>query len=111
VLLGVSRSWFSTRAAQSPIDRDALALRDAIETITLAFPGYGYRRVTKQLQRDGWVVNHKRVPRVMREESLLCHLQRRFVSSTKKLAKRVRIAMMRYPNPATLAAFRGDISA
>jgi putative transposase len=26
------------------------------------FPGYGYRRVTKALQRAGWTVNHKRVP-------------------------------------------------
>lgn len=91
-LLGVSRSWFYTRA-QRPIARDALALRDAIETITLAFPGYGYRRVTKQLQRDGWVVNHKRVLRVMREESLLCHLQRRFVATTDS-----RHALRRYPN-------------
>lgn len=48
----------------------------------LEFPGYGYRRVCKALQRDGWAVNHKRVLRVMRDEALLCQLQRRFVVTT-----------------------------
>ena len=48
----------------------------------LAFPGYGYRRVTKALAREGWAVNHKRVLRVMRQESLLCQLKRRFVATT-----------------------------
>ena len=57
-------------------------LREAIERITLAFPAYGYRRVTAQLQRDGDAVNHKRVLRVMREESLLCHLKRGWVRTT-----------------------------
>lgn len=46
----------------------------------LAFPGYGYRRVTKALQREGWDINH--VLRVLRQESLLCHLKRRFVATT-----------------------------
>ena len=62
--------------------RHGVPLRDAIERIVLAFPGYGYRRVTQALQRDGWTVNHKRVLRVMREESLLCQLKRRFVLTT-----------------------------
>jgi putative transposase len=59
-----------------------VALRDAIERIVLAHPGYGYRRVTHALAREGWRVNHKRVLRVMREESLLCELKRRFVVTT-----------------------------
>lgn len=52
-------------------DPEALALRAAIEQVVLAFPGYGYPRVTRQLQRDGWIVNHKRVYRLMREAGLL----------------------------------------
>jgi transposase InsO family protein len=63
-------------------DPETIRLRDAIERIVLAFPGYGYRRVTQALARDGWAVNHKRVLRVMGEESLLCHLKRRFVPTT-----------------------------
>lgn len=92
-LLGVSRSWFYARALDRPEPPEALALRAAIETITLDFPGYGYRRVTKQLQRDGWTVNHKRVLRIMREEALLCQLQRRFIPTTNS-----RHALRRYPN-------------
>jgi len=39
--------------------------------------------VTHALRRSGWgSVNHKRVLRVMREESLLCQLKRRFVVTT-----------------------------
>jgi len=81
-LLGVSRSWYYTHATvRTRQERDA-GLRDAIEQIVLTFPGYGYRRVTHALQRDGWRVNHKRVLRMMREESLLCQLKRRFVVTT-----------------------------
>ena len=46
--------------------------------ICLAFPGYGYRRVTAQLHRNGWGVNHKRVLDIMQTESLLCRLQKAF---------------------------------
>jgi putative transposase len=81
-LLGVSRSWYYARAGEPTAQEHDAALRDAIERLVLAFPGYGYRRVTRQLQRDGWAVNHKCVLRVMREESLLCQLKRRFVVTT-----------------------------
>jgi len=93
-LLGVSRSWYYERLSQpeaTPI-KD-LALRDAIEELVLAFPGYGYRRVTHALVRDGWSVNHKRILRVMREESLLCQLKRRFVATTDS-----QHGLRRYPN-------------
>jgi putative transposase len=75
----------AARAAQGANRRDgeAIALRDAIERIVLDFPGYGYRRVTHALRRGGrGPINHKRVLRVMREESLLCRLKRRFVVTT-----------------------------
>jgi putative transposase len=81
-LLGVSRSWYYARAGEPTAQEDDVALRDVIEQIVLDFPGYGYRRVTRQLERDGWAINHKRVLRVMREESLLCQLKRRFVVTT-----------------------------
>jgi putative transposase len=60
-----------------PTEQDT-SLRDAVERLCLEFPGYGYRRVTAQLHRDGWTVNHKRVLGIMQNESLLCHLQRAF---------------------------------
>jgi transposase InsO family protein len=84
-LLEVNRAWYYAR--QHVIEEpsklaQAVALRDAIEQIILDFPGYGYRRVTHALQRAGWKVNHKRVLRIMREESLLCHIKRHFVPTT-----------------------------
>ncbi len=80
-LFGVSRSWYY-EAQQERVDEQEIALRDQIEQLILEFPGYGYRRVTRALQRAGWEVNHKHVLRIMREESLLCHLKKRFVIVT-----------------------------
>jgi transposase InsO family protein len=62
-------------------ETEGTVLREEIERITLSFPAYGYRRVRAQLQRDGLGVNHKRVLRVMGEESLLCQLKRSFVKT------------------------------
>ena len=92
-LLGVSRSWYYGKPSRGRGVRKDVALRDAIERIVLEFPGYGYRRVTKTLQREGWVVNHKRVLRVMREESLLCQIKKRFKSTTDSSH-----SMRKYPN-------------
>lgn len=80
--LGLGRTWYYT--CPTPEERAArdVALRDAIERIILKFPGYGYRRMTHALQREGWAVNHKRVLRIMRQEALLCHLKRHFVVTT-----------------------------
>lgn len=57
-------------------------LIEAIEESVLEFPGYGYRRVTAHLNREGWGVNHKLVLKLMRQESLLCRLRRRWVRTT-----------------------------
>jgi transposase InsO family protein len=81
-LLGISRSWWYEQTPVQEADAAAVALRDAVERIVLEFPGYGYRRVTHALRRDGWTINAKRVLRVMRDEALLCQLQRRFVPTT-----------------------------
>lgn len=79
---GASRTWWYTHPTTDAIAARDTTLRDAIERIVLEFPGYGYRRVTKTLHRAGMTVNHKRVLRVMRDESLLCQLERRFVRTT-----------------------------
>src|SRR5579884_573585 len=79
-LLDVSRSWYYERDEQA--DPEDIALRDEIERIILEFPGYGYRRVTRELGRCGWLVNHKRVLRIMQEEALLCQIKKRFVIMT-----------------------------
>jgi putative transposase len=81
-LLGAGRTWYYTRPTAEELAARDTALRDAIERVVLDFPGYGYRRVAKALQREGRGVNHKRVLRVMREEALLCQLKRRFAVTT-----------------------------
>ena len=57
-------------------------LRDRIEQVVEEYPRYGYRRVTHHLRREGFKVNHKRVSRIMREESLQCQVKRHWVKTT-----------------------------
>ena len=59
-----------------------LELRDAVQRVALEFPSYGWPRMTAELQRRGWAVNHKRVYRLMREDNLLCLRKRKFVLTT-----------------------------
>jgi putative transposase len=49
--------------------------------------------VSAALRREGWAVNHKRVLRVMRQESLLCQLRRCFKVITESAH-----SFKRYPN-------------
>ena len=92
-LMGISRSWYYEHPSAEQKARKDVVLRDAIEQIVLEFPGYGYRRVTAALRRQGWRVNHKRVLRIMRHESLLCQLKRRFKVTTDSAH-----SFRRYPN-------------
>lgn len=80
--LHVARATFYRyRNADEPVDPD-VELRGQIQRLALESPSYGYRRITAQLQREGVLVNHKRVLRLMREDNLLCLRKRRFVVTT-----------------------------
>ena len=71
-----------------------MELHDALQRLALAWPGYGYRRLTAALKRQGLIVNHKRVLRLMREDNLLClRYGRGFVVTTDS-----RHAFPVYPN-------------
>jgi len=65
-VLEVARSTYYHRRAPS----DEQEVRQAIEAVAAEYPRYGYRRITHQLRRQGQVVNHKRVERIMRERGL-----------------------------------------
>jgi putative transposase len=65
-----------------PQAKPDLALRDAIQRVALDFPSYGWRRITAELRRQKWAVNHKRVYRWMRADNLLCLRKRKFVVTT-----------------------------
>ena len=60
----VSRAGFyHGQHVEKAVDGD-LKLRDAIQRIALEFPSYGRLRITAELHRRGWEVNHKRVYRL-----------------------------------------------
>jgi transposase InsO family protein len=78
----VSRAGFYRwQHAPPPEDAD-LDLGDEIQRVALEFPCYGWRRVTAELRRRGWTVNHKRVRRILREDNLLCLRRRKFIVTT-----------------------------
>jgi transposase InsO family protein len=81
-LAKVSRAGFYRWRQAAPPAADDMELRDDVQQIALEFPYYGWRRVTAELRRRGWTVNHKRVRRIMREDNLLCLRRRKFVVTT-----------------------------
>jgi putative transposase len=81
-LAGVSRrGFYRFEPDAKPAERD-MDLRDAIQRIALEMPSYGRPRITAELRRRGWVVNPKRVHRIMREDNLLCLRHRKFIVTT-----------------------------
>jgi transposase InsO family protein len=78
----VSRAGFYRWQHAPPADDADMDLRDEIQRIATDWPCYGWRRVQAELKRRGWVVNHKRVRRIMREDNLLCLRRRKFVVTT-----------------------------
>jgi putative transposase len=81
-LTGLHRAGFY-RSRLPPLSIPAeMELRDEMQKIALASPSYGYRRITAELQRRNFEVNHKRVLRLLREDNLLCVRRRAFVTTT-----------------------------
>lgn len=64
--LGVARSSHYHRPDPSPDSE----LRTALQGVCSDFPCYGYRRAAAELRRRGWVVNRKRVARLMKALNL-----------------------------------------
>jgi putative transposase len=82
-LAGVSRAGYYRSFQQNEPRRHDTMVRDAVQRIALASGRrHGYRYVTHQLRREGVVVNHKRVRRLMSEDALLCLRKRAFVPRT-----------------------------
>lgn len=99
----VSRASFYRFAAETdPVDRD-LDLRDEIQRIALEFRFYGRPRITAELRRRGWTVNHKRVGRILRDDNLLCLRRRKFVVATTDSNHNLRV----YPNLASTMELTG----
>lgn len=80
--LGLSRATYYRWQGAAPVPDQEMEVRAQIQDIAVEMPAYGYRRIAYELQRRGFVVNHKRVLRLMREDNLLCLRTRRFVRTT-----------------------------
>ena len=66
-VLGQART---THRRRSKRGADEEALREDVVRVARRFGRYGYRMVTGMLRTEGWVVNHKRVERIWRQEGL-----------------------------------------
>jgi putative transposase len=83
-LAPVSRAGFYRWLQEPPSMEEEMEVRSTIQQIVLKHRRrYGYRRVSAELRRQGMVVNHKRVVRMMREDNLLAVQPRQFVVTTK----------------------------
>ena len=89
-VLGVTRSSYYYQPVELP---NEAKLRGAIKQMAAEWPTYGYRRMTKQLQRGEWVVNHKRVQRLMRLMGLQAQIRRK-----KRRTTNSEHGFPRYPN-------------
>ena len=78
----VSRAGFYRWRGASPVSDPDLDLRDEIQRIALEYPYYGWPRITAELDKRGWQINHKRVYRIMCEDNLLCLRKRKFAVAT-----------------------------
>jgi len=67
--------------------------RRGIEQIVQRISRYGYRRVTKQLNREEHRVNHKKIERLMQEMELQCKQPRSYKVTTNSNHR-----FPRYPN-------------
>jgi len=80
--LGLSRATYDRWQGAAPVPDQERAVRVQIQYIAVEMPAYGYRRIEYELPRRGFVINHKQVLRLMREDNLLCLRKRIFVRTT-----------------------------
>ena len=80
-LLDVSRSgfykWFQRSIIPDGDQNLEVRIKEEIQNIVIEFTGYGYRRVTIELQNRGHSVKEKIVRKFMKEDNLLC-VKKRF---------------------------------
>jgi putative transposase len=81
-LAGVSRAAYYRHWQASAPREEETELRGRIQELALANRFYGHRRITALLRRGGWIVNKKRVLRIMGEDNLLCLRKRKFRPAT-----------------------------
>lgn len=83
-MIQLPRSTYYYRSTATEAGLSDARLVDLIGDIQDELPGYGYRRVTRELYARGHIVNHKRVARIMKERSLGIKPRKRYVKSGNK---------------------------
>ena len=114
LICAVRGSYYRRRAnvakpkARAP--REERTLVALLHRICAQETGYGYRRVTVELQHQGHNINHKHVLRLMRQEKLLWRVRKRFKAATTDSRHRLHIypnlletLVVRHPNQAWVA--------
>ncbi len=76
-MIALPRSTFYYQSVLQTEIADDKQVLELIEAIQDEFPGYGYRRITHALRTQGYVINHKRIARIMKEHRLSVRRRRR----------------------------------
>ena len=66
--MGIARSTYYGRTNGHRSDDTALV--EAMHAIKDEFEAYGWRRMQAALRHRGWIVNHKKIKRLMREHAM-----------------------------------------
>ena len=83
-LAQISRAGFYRQHQEHAPKQVETELRDTIQRIALAHRCYGYRPIVAELRKQGLVVNHKRVRRILREDNLLSLRHRCLITTDSK---------------------------
>ena len=57
---------------QGELMENSSVIKDIEKTLNQEFCCYGYRNMTAELREIGWLINHKKVYRLMKESKLVC---------------------------------------
>ena len=85
-MLDCARSSYYHRVAERT---DEAKLKADIKAVAAEWPTYGYRRITAQLQRQDWLVNRKRVQRLMRLMDIQAKIKRKKRRTRLRISSRV----------------------
>jgi putative transposase len=101
-VLGCARNSYYHQVAEQT---DEAKLKAAIKSVAAEWPTYGYRRITAQLKRQEWHVNHKRVQGLMQLTGLQAKIKRRKRRTTNSAHD-----FPRYPNLNVIKLTNGFVS-
>jgi len=67
-------NWVKGRTSKA---QDSCLLKE-VHNIAYEFPCYGYRRMTREMNRRGFLINSKKVRGIMKKENLVCRRKKAF---------------------------------